>query len=103
MGAIGLGQSDGAKAAFLDLVAQCRGEDFAEAPNPDHNAILEFAAPVRQTGDHKTIAAISIPIIKSAESPNRLAEVKSRLLTIRHSLQEKISLTLPGQLQLGNA
>lgn len=95
-----VGQSETAKAEFLTLIDQCRREGVVEAPNPEHNAILELATPVRQAAQNKTIAAISISIIKSVESPNRIVDVKTSLLRLTNSLQEKLLLTFPDQLNL---
>ena len=97
---IAAGQSAEAFEAFAALIETCRTSAFAEAPNPEHNAIMEIAAPLRQAIDNATIAAISIPLIKSAESPNRLPEITDRLLATCRSLQERISIALPGRLQL---
>lgn len=96
---IGAGRSAAAIKAFEKLTETCSVTSLAQAENPDHSAILELAVPVRQTFDNTTVAAITIPIIKSAESPNRITEIADHLKQTARSLQERVAISFPGRLQ----
>lgn len=98
--AVSVGRSSASVEAFEELVETCWKANAVQAPNPEHNSIIEIAAPVRQLIDNQTIAAISIPMIKSAENSNRLAKVTSCLENTRMLIQKRISISMPAKLAL---